>query len=234
MWKWRDMFLGVNYTKRDTDLGLELASESSHPEAQWLCRLFPYNPRNDTVIETLTRDNSAVGYFYASMLLKHAGFGVAQYALAIKLGYPLTLGSLQIKCEEYGWAQDYWVYSMTFKRSDPRRYLWQFKLLGYNGLYTCTQMISNFEEQTMPDIIYSVGLFILTESIHPVNRGIFVEPVVVNALRVVYDTHDYARSCIILWILWAKRHINLVNRDVRKMIAREIWKDRIKFADLVY
>ncbi len=235
MWKWRDMFLGVNFTERDTKRGLELARTSSLPEAQWLCRLFPNDGDmcDQTIIDTLVADHSAAGYYYAY----HRISGLNNNCMrARELGYPLA--NIVVKfsdvCEKYEWAYHYNAYSLTFTEIDPRRYLWKCKLLLYKTQQTKWSTLNALKTMKhVPAIIYTIGRFISTEELHDANRSILKKRASLEAIELVSNTHEIAVKSIILWILWAKRQINLVNRDVRKMIAMEIWKDRIKFADLV-
>jgi len=192
----------------------------------------------NTVLKLLVDDKSGPGYFYAHILLYEDMNASMDYLYkSIKLKYPLTCwyeGKGQRNLDAYEWPETYWFLAMDYGQFDSQHYYCVSMYLkrcfpmylptGYRNALIAPPnrrvdwMIGSHIE-LMDDTIFGCKVDI------PTMQGAR------KSQKFAQRVDKVARKSIIQWLLFAKRQRGL-NKDVRKLIATQVWRDRIEFVDV--
>ena len=220
------------------DEALAEARQSDLPEAKWLSQLIPEGTIDmDMVLQLLIKDKSGPGYFYAHILHPFINESMDFLHKSMKLKYPLACwhtGIYQGNLDEYEWPNAFWFVALDYGPFDPQHYYYVSMYLKrcfstYLPTNYCIALISPPNRE----VDWMIGSHI--ELTNDTIFGCKVDPPTMIGARksqkFAYKVDKVARKSIIQWLLFAKRQRGL-NKDVRKLIVKQVWRDRIEFVDV--
>lgn len=146
---------------------------------------------------------------------------------------------LHKQAAELGWVHAQFDFGLTgFSEDSPERYVWWIKAcLGSDDfledlLDGALAQLGRFDQHGGGKVVFAIGEGIKNE-VCLSSRTVFKIAVskarftaAVRCVGLYEGWCDQARAAIVVWTLYAKRSIHVINADVRRLIGKMVWNNR--------